>query len=130
MSPLPGVVFSVCAALVLAGSVVFAPDALPRLGLCTFHTLTGLPCPGCGLTRSFCAISHGMFGAAWAYNPFGLVLYAAAVAFVLRPFAFWSWPVYGRWEERLVRSRWFSAAPLVLVAALIVFGVARILLNF
>ena len=31
------------------------------LGSCTFHTLTGLWCPGCGNTRSVNAMLHGHF---------------------------------------------------------------------
>jgi hypothetical protein len=28
----------------------------------------GLPCPGCGLTRAFCLMSHGRFGEALAFH--------------------------------------------------------------
>ena len=42
---------------------------------CLFHTLTGLECPGCGMTRAFHAISHGDFAAAINYNIFAPVVY-------------------------------------------------------
>lgn len=32
-----------------------------HLGICTFHALTGLWCPGCGNTRSVTAMLHGDF---------------------------------------------------------------------
>ena len=50
--------------------------------VCPFRLATGLPCPGCGLTRSWVFIAHGDFGAAVRANPFGYVTMAAAVALV------------------------------------------------
>ena len=73
------------AAAALALSFLWSPSGLPGFDVCFFHRLTGLPCPGCGLTHSFCAISHGDFCAAWAYNPFGFLFYALAVILLLHP---------------------------------------------
>lgn len=42
--------------------------------ICPCRRLTGLPCPGCGLTRSWVFALHGDLGAAVLANPFGLVL--------------------------------------------------------
>jgi hypothetical protein len=50
--------------------------------LCPFRLATGLPCPGCGLTRSWVFIAHGDFGAALRANPFGYLTMAAAVALI------------------------------------------------
>ncbi|HEY5803667.1 MAG TPA: DUF2752 domain-containing protein [Lysobacter sp.] len=36
---------------------------------CLFHLITGLYCPGCGVTRALHALSHGDPGGAWAMNP-------------------------------------------------------------
>ncbi len=41
---------------------------------CTFHRLTGLHCPGCGMTRATFAALHGRFGLAFRANPVGMVL--------------------------------------------------------
>ena len=47
---------------------------------CLVRTVTGLPCPGCGITRALIAIARGNFREAWRLNPaaFMVVLYFAA----------------------------------------------------
>src|SRR5262249_17002125 len=37
--------------------------------VCWFKNSTGLPCPGCGLTRSFSCALRGMFLESWHYHP-------------------------------------------------------------
>lgn len=49
--------------------------------LCPFRALTGLPCPGCGLTRSWVYASHGWWRESFAAHPFGIVVMAAILAF-------------------------------------------------
>lgn len=44
---------------------------------CLFRHFTGIPCPGCGLTRSFVAIARGDFGDAISYHLFGIVIFVA-----------------------------------------------------
>lgn len=44
--------------------------------ICSLRRVVGMPCPGCGLTRSFISLAHGRIGAAWNYNPVGLLLFA------------------------------------------------------
>jgi hypothetical protein len=52
-------------------------------GLCVFHDLTGLKCPGCGMTRAFYAISHGHFVQAIRLNLLSLPLYITLVGLLL-----------------------------------------------
>jgi hypothetical protein len=88
--------------LLLAGGVVVASAALsvrgeqevvvpwfnrPLPGTCTFLRVTGVPCPGCGLTRSFISIAHGHPRDAWRFNPAG-ILFFAVVAFQV-PYRAW-----------------------------------------
>lgn len=42
---------------------------------CTFRTLTGLYCPGCGGTRSAKSLLRGDLGGAFAMNPFVAMLF-------------------------------------------------------
>lgn len=43
---------------------------------CPFKLITGLDCPGCGLTRAFCSILLGDFQAAVMYHPLSLLIFA------------------------------------------------------
>lgn len=69
-----GVAVAVCV-VVLA---FFSPDDRSGVGglfpPCPFYALTGLRCPGCGSTHAFYALVHGDLAAAWAANPFTLVV--------------------------------------------------------
>jgi hypothetical protein len=49
-------------------------DDLPLIP-CTFLTLTGYPCPFCGLTRSFWAIAHGDWAFALHNAPMSCLIY-------------------------------------------------------
>ncbi|KNX39578.1 hypothetical protein VV01_17955 [Luteipulveratus halotolerans] len=87
-----GLIAAVTAAAVL-------PPAAAGSGpvLCPFRRLTGLPCPGCGLTRSWVDTAHGHLGSAFELNPFGPITFALAVAAVLMVLLRRPWPtVSGR----------------------------------
>jgi hypothetical protein len=79
----PGVV----AAVLLVATFTTVPARLP-VSVCGFYNLTGLPCPGCGMTRGFVAMGHAQFGRAWRVNPlappFFLLLLCYLVWFAAR----------------------------------------------
>jgi hypothetical protein len=79
-----------------------------QLGLppCTFYTLTGLPCPSCGMTTSFALFVRGDFGNSLRANAVGTLLAAFCIVLLA-----WSGIglFYGRWllvspERLLIRS--------------------------
>ncbi|WP_370893491.1 DUF2752 domain-containing protein [Janibacter sp. GXQ6167] len=51
-------------------------------GWCVFRAATGLPCPGCGLTRSWVHLANGDVGTAFAYNAFGPIMMLLAAGIV------------------------------------------------
>mgnify|MGYP002625485895 CR=1 FL=1 len=49
---------------------------IPLPSVCQFRNVTGLDCPGCGLTRAFVSIAHGRIAEAWQYNAASLLVFA------------------------------------------------------
>jgi len=49
---------------------------VPLPELCMFKRMTGMGCPGCGMTRCFISLAHGDLRSAWRYNPAGPLLFA------------------------------------------------------
>lgn len=52
----------------LAASFFYYPYAFTGPVLCPMALVLGLPCPGCGLTRAFCLMTHGQFAEALRYH--------------------------------------------------------------
>jgi hypothetical protein len=50
-----------------------------RIPLCTFHSMTGLQCPGCGATRATHELLHGRLLSALQYNAFWIGVLPLAV---------------------------------------------------
>lgn len=67
-------------AAVFVISVIHHPSEGNYFTICGFKNLTGLPCPGCGLTHSFCAFGKGHLLAAFEWNLLGPPLFLLFVA--------------------------------------------------
>lgn len=52
---------------------------LPLPTVCWFRLTTGIPCPGCGLTRAVALLLHGRLLASLAMHPFGLAAVGLAL---------------------------------------------------
>ncbi len=87
-----GVVLASLALCLLAGLLI-RPDegdggtiltlfGLPLPSVCWFRFSTGVPCAGCGLTRSVVLLLHGRVGASVAIHPFGVVVVALGLLLV------------------------------------------------
>lgn len=93
--------------------------------ICGFKNLTGLPCPGCGLTHSFCEIGKGHFQSAMDWNWLGLPLFIffifvwlKAILILIGRFDWAAW--FDRVAARIQPLRW-------LAIAFAVYGVGRII---
>ena len=103
------------AGLLYAGFVLLTGWGIP----CVFHLVTGLSCPGCGVSRMFLALLRLDFAAAWQANPAILALLPLGLA------------VFADISVRYVRTgrrapgKLSNAAIVFMIAVLLVFGVAR-----
>ena len=52
----------------LAASFLYHPFAFTGPVLCPMALVLGMPCPGCGLTRALCLMTHGEFSEALAWH--------------------------------------------------------------
>ena len=91
---------------------------------CIFHAVTGLQCPGCGVTRMLSALLHGDWRGAWESN--AAVLTLSPVLAGLVGLSLVRWIRTG--SARL--PRWADAVTVVCVVLRLLFTVARNLPAF
>jgi hypothetical protein len=100
------------------------PDGIPGVELCYFRHLTGLPCPGCGLTRSGAHLFRGHLGQSIGYHPFGLLIFPAMAVLGMVGLAPRPWRQAVRRE--LAHRRWgLEMIFWVVGISLIIFGLVR-----
>jgi hypothetical protein len=91
---------------------------------CGFLTLTGWPCPSCGLTTSITHLVHGNFTQSAIVQPFGVFLFVALASLFV--YSLWAF-VVGRPLSALTESVAFEKAQFILLAVLLVSWVYNIL---
>jgi len=78
-----GALFGLISAVFAASALLPLPAANGQVAhipaFCPFYRMTGLPCPGCGLTRAFICISHGDLAQSIHWHPIGWLVYAVFV---------------------------------------------------
>jgi hypothetical protein len=111
------------ALFVILASFVFPLGGLP-VDLCVLHASTGLPCPGCGMTRAISAISQGEFSTALGLNPFAF--FAWPTFFALAILAVVPSGVRTKLEAPLRRSKGAAKLYELIFFAFLGFGVIRL----
>lgn len=91
---------------------------------CVFHAVTGLYCPGCGVSRMCLALLQLHWREAFSYNPLVFCLLPLFVLYGGREIGFY---ILGRKPRRPAWERWGTW---VLVAAAVLFGIMRNLPMF
>ena len=98
------------------GDKVWLEETHRQLGLppCTFKFYTGLPCPSCGMTSSFCLLVRGDVGNALRANAVGAGL--ALLGLAMLP-----WCLVSAWRARWL---WFRRIEPVLIRLTVLFLIA------
>ena len=74
-----------CAIVSIIGIAYFIFIKIVGKGIpCFLHLLTGLHCPGCGISRMFISLFSLDFKAAFSYNAYAMTVGPIAAIFVLR----------------------------------------------
>jgi Protein of unknown function (DUF2752) len=75
---------SLCFAILGAGVMLVGANLLHlRVWVCVFNEVTGLPCPGCGMTRAVSALCRGEWQKSQALHPFAPGIALAVVVLIL-----------------------------------------------
>lgn len=117
---------AICRALVgMLGTLGVAALCGVSLWSCTFAEATGLPCPGCGLTRGTLALARGDWRSALLFHPFTpcfllLGAFVAAGAFLPRA-------RIDRWTDRIEALEKKSRVTALFLGALLCFSLMRML---
>ena len=115
---------NVAFAWVVLAVAVLHPAHGTGLPLCWLRATTGIPCPGCGLTRSASCAARGMLDASLAYHPFGVALVAGAALLAASSL------LPRRWRRRAAiavmrRARAAGIVYAVAIGAFLAWGAAR-----
>jgi hypothetical protein len=117
-------------AALLVGALVPMSLLTTGVSFCPFKVATGLPCPGCGMTRATVALLHGDAATSLFFHPLAVPMVAAAVLVGLADAWFW-------WRSRrsggraappswLIERVMASPAPWVAIVALVVVWLVRL----
>lgn len=90
----------------ILGAYFFGHSGYSSPFSCPILHFTGIPCPGCGMTRSFLAIARGDLPTAFEYHLFGPLFFSAIVlgmgylSLEILTRQRWSIPRLSRWWQR------------------------------
>lgn len=103
--------------------VYFSNPFEGRVTICVFHALTGLDCPGCGMTRAAWLLMHGHPIQSLKQNPFLFVVIVAAYMLLAEMSPY----MLGRQLPQLEIPNWVL---ITLITLVMIFTVVRNVLKF
>ncbi len=86
---------------------------------CVFNLITGLKCPGCGISRMFLSLMRLDFKSAWKYNPAVIVISPFLAHLIFS--GCYRWVKFGKNTE----TKFDNVLAIVLIFVLILFGIIR-----
>ena len=106
--------------LFVAGVLYYVIFALTGFAVpCVFHSITGLYCPGCGISRMFVCIFELDFISAMHQNlalfflsPILLIMFITSVVTYIK-------------TGNMPHNKWFNTTTIVLICCFVLFGVLR-----
>ncbi len=95
----------------------------PTQTVCLVKTMTGIPCPSCGTTRSVTTLLEGNIADSIMVNPFGIVAVSMLIVFPVwvaidyfrKRDSFFRW--YTSTERKLSDSKWIIVTSVIVVTA-------------
>lgn len=60
--------------------LALTPDIEQKQSWCPVKLMTGLPCPGCGMLKSWCFLTHGDLWHSLLHHPLGAIAYLFSIA--------------------------------------------------
>lgn len=108
----------VCAWAVLIGGVLLPPHGA-GIPVCPSKAITGVPCPGCGMTRSVSNWVRGDVTMAMRYHPFGWAALVVAGWYAIGPL------LRPAFRQRVQRSPVVRTAAILFLFVFVGYGVVR-----
>ena len=73
---------TILTAMLIGAAIIPVTWLTTTPSLCPFKRVTGLPCPGCGMTRSVVTLLHGDLAASLYYHPLGIAVVAICLGLI------------------------------------------------
>lgn len=109
-----------CTVLITVGLAYFLICNKIGFGIpCFFHQITGLKCPGCGISRMCISLLKGDVYSAFLYNRGVMLMSPFIIYFVIKEFY-----LYVRYNDFTLKN-WERVLAIVLIIILIIFGLLR-----
>lgn len=92
---------------------------------CVYYELTGIYCPGCGMTRAFLSLLKLDFYQALRYNAFSIIVAVLLALYILGGIYGWLFNKINFMEKKIPSLVW-----IIFIVALLAYGILRNIPQF